>query len=214
MFPLLALEAFVKGGPILFLLLALSLIALTLVIAANKALALVPPSSKDYVNRLMTALDLEDTHDVKVFLNSRSDPYASVLKVLLGNQEKSREIALEAATQEGIAQVNNLRKHNMVLASIATSAPLLGLLGTIMGLISVFNVISSTGLADNTALAGGIAEALLTSFGGLLVGIIFLFLLQVIRKKIENIEIKIERAFVDVLSHPKFFSRGGEEEEA
>lgn len=98
-------------------------------------------------------------------------PFANVVKAGLdhagNNWEITRDVLLETGRQESVRLMRNLR----VLETVAAVAPLLGLLGTVVGMIRVFAGISHVGLGDPTQLSGGISEAMVTTAAGLIVGI-------------------------------------------
>ena len=88
------------------------------------------------------------------------------------------------------------------LGTIASISPLLGLLGTVIGMISVFAAITQHGVGDPGALAGGISEAMITTAAGLTVAIISLVFYRYFRRKVDGIVVIMEREaikMVDVL---------------
>ncbi len=98
-------------------------------------------------------------------------PFANLVRAGLDNAENAweiiRDVLQEAGRQEGVRLLRNLR----VLETIAAVAPLLGLLGTVVGMIRVFAGISQIGLGNPEALSSGISEAMVTTAAGLMVGI-------------------------------------------
>lgn len=98
-------------------------------------------------------------------------PFANLVRSGLDNADNAweiiRDVLQEAGRQEGVRLLRNLR----VLETIAAVAPLLGLLGTVVGMIRVFAGISQIGLGDPEVLSSGISEAMVTTAAGLMVGI-------------------------------------------
>jgi biopolymer transport protein ExbB len=98
-------------------------------------------------------------------------PFANVVKAGLDHAENdweiTRDVLLETGRQEAVRLTRNLR----VLETVAAVAPLLGLLGTVVGMIRVFGTISQTALGDPQLLSSGISEAMVTTAAGLIVGI-------------------------------------------
>ena len=98
-------------------------------------------------------------------------PFANVVRAGLdhsGNEwEITRDVLQETGRQEAVRLTRNLR----LLETIAAVAPLLGLLGTVVGMIRVFAAVSHVGLGNPEVLSGGISEAMVTTAAGLIVGI-------------------------------------------
>lgn len=98
-------------------------------------------------------------------------PFANLVRTGLDNADNAweiiRDVLQEAGRQEGVRLLRNLR----VLETIAAAAPLLGLLGTVVGMIRVFAGISHVGLGNPEVLSSGISEAMVTTAAGLMVGI-------------------------------------------
>ena len=88
-------------------------------------------------------------------------------------QEKDlgREQLKERVEEEGKQQIGQLEQRTLLLGIVASVAPMLGLLGTVLGMIITFDEIEAVGMGEISALAGGISQALITTFAGLSVGI-------------------------------------------
>jgi biopolymer transport protein ExbB len=100
-----------------------------------------------------------------------SSPLGRIFAAGLVNQHHSREVMKEAIVDTGRQVVADLEHYLNTLGTIAAITPLLGLLGTVTGMIKAFTVITTAGVGDPTQLAGGIAEALITTAAGLGVAI-------------------------------------------
>ncbi|MCK4418714.1 MotA/TolQ/ExbB proton channel family protein [Candidatus Aerophobetes bacterium] len=96
-----------------------------------------------------------------------ASPPARILKAAIEKKERGREEVKEAIVDAGSLEVPYLGRYLRILETIVTIAPLLGLLGTVRGMIRAFNVIERTGVGQPGALAGGISEALYTTAFGL-----------------------------------------------
>ncbi len=101
----------------------------------------------------------------------KSSPCGRILAAALDNRHRSREIIKEVVQDNGRHVIHSLEKYLNTLGTIAGVAPLLGLLGTVIGMIDVFSAIITYGVGDPTRLAGGISEALITTAAGLTVAI-------------------------------------------
>lgn len=98
-------------------------------------------------------------------------PLGHILAAGLVNRQHSREIMKESIEDVGHHVVAELERYLNTLGTIASISPLLGLLGTVIGMIKVFAAITTAGVGDPTVLAGGISEALITTAAGLSVAI-------------------------------------------
>jgi biopolymer transport protein ExbB len=105
----------------------------------------------------------------------------------------------EAVEDRGGREAVILEKRVGILATIANLTPLLGLLGTVSGMIKTFNVISIQGVGDPAALAGGIAEALITTATGLCVAIPTLVCHRIIRDKAESLIFEMEENSLKII---------------
>ena len=102
---------------------------------------------------------------------ARSSPLGRLLSAGLVNRQHSREVMKEALNDVGRQVVADLERYLNTLGTIAAVSPLLGLLGTVFGMIDIFTVIIDAGVGNPGVLAGGISEALITTAAGLTVAI-------------------------------------------
>jgi biopolymer transport protein ExbB len=100
-----------------------------------------------------------------------SSPLGKILAAGLLNREHNKVVMKEAIEEVGRQVVHELERYLNTLGTIASISPLLGLLGTVIGMIKVFSVIVTAGVGDPGVLAGGISEALITTAAGLSVAI-------------------------------------------
>ena len=133
---------------------------------------------------------------------SKESALGKILSVGLHNRNESRERIKECIEERGREVVHDLERFLNTLGTIASISPLLGLLGTVIGMISVFAAITKHGVGDPTALAGGISEAMITTAAGLTVAIVSLVFYRYFRRKVDGIVVIMEREaikMVDVL---------------
>jgi biopolymer transport protein ExbB len=108
----------------------------------------------------------------------------------------------EGIEEMGAREAVTLERHVGALATISNLTPLLGLLGTVSGMIKTFNVISVQGVGNPAPLAGGIAEALITTASGLCVAIPTLVCHRVLKDRVEKLIFEMEdhsMKFIDIL---------------
>ncbi len=126
----------------------------------------------------------------------------AVLAAGLANSKHGRDITKEAIEQAASKAVHEMERFLSALGTIAAVTPLIGLLGTVLGMISVFNEIMAQGTGNAGALAGGISEALITTAAGMIVAIPSLIFYRIFERRIDEIVNFMEQEaikLVDVL---------------
>jgi biopolymer transport protein ExbB len=116
-----------------------------------------------------------------------------VRAVGLANRHRPREVMMDRLEDTGRHVVHELERFLNTLGTIAGVSPLLGLLGTVIGIIRAFNAINISGLGDPRLLSGGIAEALVATAGGLTVAIPSLIAYRYLRGRIDRIVVEMEK---------------------
>jgi len=129
----------------------------------------------------------------RIALVRRSAPLGRVLAAGLSQASSHPERIEEAMEEAGRHVVHGFERYLNALGTIAATTPLLGLLGTVIGMIKVFAAITSLGVGDPQVLAGGIYEALITTAAGLSVGIPSLMFHRYFRGRISELAHEIER---------------------
>ncbi len=116
-----------------------------------------------------------------------------ILAAGLVNRDRERDVMKESIEDVGRHVVHELERYLNALGTIASITPLLGLLGTVIGMIKVFAVITTQGVGDPGVLAGGISEALITTAAGLTVAIPSLMFHRYFRARIDELVITMEQ---------------------
>jgi len=122
-----------------------------------------------------------------------SSPLGSILAAGIINRHQSREVMKESIEDTGRHIVHELERYLNSLGTIAAITPLLGLLGTVIGMIKVFATITTQGVGDPGALAGGISEALITTAAGMSVAIPTLMFYRYFRGRVRMLVLKMEQ---------------------
>ena len=123
----------------------------------------------------------------------RNSPLGRILAAGLMNRRHEREIMKESIEEVGRHVAHELERFLNTLGTIASISPLLGLLGTVLGMIKVFTVITNQGVGDASVLASGIAEALITTAAGLMVAIPTLLFYRYFRGRVDELIITMEQ---------------------
>ncbi|MEW8299547.1 MAG: MotA/TolQ/ExbB proton channel family protein [Candidatus Thiodiazotropha sp.] len=165
------LELVKSGGWLMLPIIACSIVALGIVIERIWSLQRkrVMP---EYLMRQILQLHRDDKLNLADLDKLKeSSPLGRILAAGLINRDHNKEVMKEAIEEVGRQVVHDLERYLNTLGTIASISPLLGLLGTVIGMIKVFSVIVTAGVGDPGVLAGGISEALITTAAGLSVAI-------------------------------------------
>jgi biopolymer transport protein ExbB len=119
-------------------------------------------------------------------------PLGRILAAGLVNRQHSKEVMKESIEEVGRQVVHELERYLNSLGTIAAISPLLGLLGTVFGMIDVFSVIVTAGVGDPAVLAGGISKALITTAAGLSVAIPTLFFHRYFMGAVDDLVLAME----------------------
>ena len=150
-------------------------------------------------------------------LLSKQSALGKILSAGLVNRNQPRERIKESIEERGREVVHELERFQDILGTIASISPLLGLLGTVVGMIAVFATITTHGVGDPGALAGGISQAMVTTAAGLSVAIVSLVFYRYFRRRIDTIVVEMEREaikMVDVLHNNRKLSSTNKAERA
>ncbi len=195
-------DLFQAGGWVMWPILGCSVLALGIVVERLWALQLsmvLPPGLADQV-RTRVAQGKAATLDLEAL--RAGSPLGRVLAAGLVNREHDWSVVRESIEEAGRHVVHDLGRYLNMLGTIAAISPLMGLYGTVLGMIKTFGAISTVGVGDANALAGGISVALLTTAFGLTVAIPALILYRYLRGRIDALVVDMEQeaiALVDEL---------------
>jgi len=137
--------------------------------------------------------------DEKVSALRKESPLGRVLAAGIVNRKNDREIMKESIEETGRHVVHEMERFLNSLGTIAAITPLLGLLGTVIGMIQVFTDLTTHGAGDVTSLAGGISQALITTAAGLLVAIPSLMFYRYFRGRIDELVIIMEQEAIKLI---------------
>jgi len=190
------LAFFSKGGIFMLFLLALSVCALTVIILRAIALRqadVLPEALCDEIERLGPGEGLEK---LQALIPRYPSPLSRVLGTMIKHRTWPRSEVIEAVQTRARHEVAGMEK-GLVILEIATGvAPLLGLLGTLSGLVGIFASIG----ADPVAVARGIAEALNTTIVGLAVAVPCLIMCNYFQRRIEVMAVEMESLVADLIA--------------
>ena len=133
-------------------------------------------------------------------LRVKKETVGEILAAGLANSKHGREIMKECIEEAAARVIHELERYINALGTIAAMAPLLGLLGTVLGMIDIFSSFMSTGMTTNAAvLAGGISKALITTASGLIVGIPSVFFHRFLQRRIDELVVGMEQEAIKLV---------------
>lgn len=197
-------EVIQKGGPLMYLIILCSIVALAVVIERLYHLYRAKINIERFMdgisntlkrNRIMEAIDL---------CEKTPGPIAYIIKAGILKHDRSRQEIKEAIEDAGIYEVPRLEKNLGALATIAHISPLLGLLGTVTGMVRAFQIIQEKAGSLHPVspgdLAGGIWEALITTAAGLIVAIPTFVAYNYLVSRVKGFIVEMERTATELIN--------------
>jgi biopolymer transport protein ExbB len=197
-------ELFRAGGPLMWIILLFSVIALTIIFERMLALRKARVVPTNFGAQVIDMLNSSKVTPERIEVIRKHSPLGSILAAGLSNVSHGKEDIKEALEEAGKLVVYNMGRYLNTLGTIASITPLIGLLGTVIGMIKVFTAITAVGVGDPTVLSGGISEALITTAAGLSVGIPCLMFYRYFRSRINGLTVLLEEnalALVDAVKN-------------
>ncbi|MDH3637506.1 MAG: MotA/TolQ/ExbB proton channel family protein [Gammaproteobacteria bacterium] len=195
-------ELFKTGGLLMWPILLCSVVAVSIICERFWALNRKSVSPANLTAQVQQMVERNEIDSAKIELIRASSPLGRILAAGLINLGNEREIMKDAIEEAGRHVVHDLERYLNSLGTIAAITPLLGLLGTVIGMIKVFSAITVFGVGDPTVLAGGISEALITTATGLSVGIPSLMFYRYFRGRVNGLTVDMEEqaiSFVEII---------------
>ena len=199
----------VRGGPVMIPIVLCSVIALAIVIERFINLREDKVIPKDFFNRVKGLLLEGHINEVLSICSKSNMPIAKVIEAGIMKYYFGRDEIKEAVEDAGRHEVAYLEKYLNLMSMIAGVAPLLGLLGTVTGMIKMFNVVSMGGIGQPQQLSGGIAEALITTVAGLVVAIPTTVFHNIFSDRADRLILKMEKSSLELT---EILSQGQREE--
>jgi biopolymer transport protein ExbB len=151
--------------------------------------AVSPPNLVPQVQQWLLRKELDQA---RIALVRESSPLGRIIASGLVNRDHERDIIKEAIEDTGRHVVPELERYLNTLGTISAISPFLGLLGTVLGMIQMFAGVSTHGVGDPAAVAGGIAQALITTAAGLVVAILALLFYRYFRGRVNELLLDME----------------------
>jgi biopolymer transport protein ExbB len=194
------LEFVIKGGPVMVPLLLCSVISLSIIVERCLSLRRNRILKYDVLQRIEELLRDRKIPEASTLCKRYPSSMTRILLAAILNHDKSRQEIKEIIEDAGRQEVPVLERYLTILGTIASIAVLLGLLGTVMGMIRTFNAIAALAYGHPEALASGISEALVATATGLAIAIPTLVLYNFFTSRVDSLVIEMEKNSLRMLS--------------
>ncbi len=201
---------FWKTGPIRWPLLICSILGLTFIIERIISVIKLRPRIKveQLVSRITEALRNDNIMEAVSICEEAGGPLANVVKAgllrysqgMIEEKVVSKDDVSEAVDEAMILEVPQLERNLVILSTIYQVSPLLGLLGTVIGMVSAFTAIALKGTGDPQLLAGGISQALLTTVAGLFIAIVVMIAYQILVSVVDRHIMEIQQVSTEIVN--------------
>ncbi|MBN1956588.1 MAG: MotA/TolQ/ExbB proton channel family protein [Desulfuromonadales bacterium] len=193
------IEIFVRGGPLMYPILVCSVIGWAIFMERLYAYFRVRAALVSQQQKVIDLLHQEHVEDAVEFCRQQLSPLTKILLVVLKSRGGTRAHLKALAEEIGEREAVGLQRYLGLLGTIANISPLLGLLGTVLGMIKAFNVIATEGMGTPATLGGGISEALITTAAGLSVAVPMILLHRYLTSRAERLVLELEEATMRII---------------
>lgn len=193
------LEIVKSGGWLMVPIILCSVIALAIIGERFWALQSNRICPKNLLAQIWTWIKSNELDNTKIKTLQVGSPLGRILAAGLINRHHERTVMKEAIEETGRHVAADLERFLTTLGTIAVISPLLGLLGTVVGIIQVFAVVTLSGVGDPNELAGGISTALVTTAAGLIVAIPALFFHRHFQRRIDEVVVSMEQESIKLV---------------
>lgn len=192
-------EILLKGGWLMVPIVACSIIALAIFIERAWFLRAEKIAPSELMKQVSEWLQNEQLDNAKLLVISEQSYLGRIIAAGLNNAKHGRDSMKESIQEVASQVIHDMERYLNALGTIALITPLLGLLGTVIGMIKVFSEIMQYGTGNAAILAGGISEALVTTAAGLLVAIPALIAHRHFLRKVDSLVVYMEQQAIKLV---------------
>ena len=189
------------GGSVFWILLALAVVAVFTFFERFFDLHRAQIDYADFLKGVLNVLDRGNRDEALAICDDTPAPVAAVVATAIRHQDGSARILREAVDSQGRAEVGRLDRRHAVHAIIAQTAPLLGLLGTVIGFVRTVRAAQASELVSRTVLLDGVTESLVAAAFGLAVAILASVLYSFLRVRLDRLVVDLEAAASQVIGY-------------
>jgi len=194
------LQSIARGGVVMIPLLLCSIVALIVTVERWLYLRHAAADTARLMGKIRLALDRGSSEEARGACEATPGPVARVLASTLAHFHLPKEELREMAREVALAEQPGLDRRLPALATIVTISPMLGLLGTVAGLIRIFHAVAGDSIGSAAGLSKGISEALICTFAGLAIAVPFLVVYNALAAKVDTVVNDIELRTTEVLN--------------
>ncbi len=191
---------FKEGGVTLYPLVAVGLLALLMILERFFYFARRSTNAESFMAKFLAFAKEKKWKEANALCKDSSSSLAHALGAIVEHVDESREAAEKAVREALLREVPALEKRLPLIAAMGAAAPLLGLLGTVSGLITLFKILNQLGANDPKVLAGGISEALINTETGLAIAIPVLLIHGFLNEKLDTLQATLNSCSLEVLN--------------
>lgn len=196
----------IKGGFVMWPLLFCAIAGVAIIIERYLFLKSILPGCRGLTNEIHQKVIKGEWEESAEYLKTKPGPVARILAVALENRDLKRKDIENLIEESAIEETPILHHHLSKLDTIITIAPLLGLLGTVTGMIKSFQVVQmSSGISSPAVITGGVAEALIATATGLTIAIVSLVGYNILTEKVKNIVSEMEIAATKIVNDIEYY---------
>lgn len=193
------IDIFMRGGPLMYPILLCSVIGWAIFMERIFAFIKVRRDLVPLQKTVKNYLQADKAREAVNLCTQKTSPLARILLVVLKNRGCQRSHLKSLAEEIGEREAVALQRYLGLLGTLANITPLLGLLGTVLGMIEAFNVIASEGMGTPATLGGGISEALITTAAGLSVSVPMILLHRYLSSRSDHLVLELEEATMQIV---------------
>jgi biopolymer transport protein ExbB len=197
-------QVFLAGGPVMWPILLCSIFALAIIIEKFLHLHKIKIDTQDFLGKVLDNIKRHQIKEALKFCDEAKNPISNILKAGILKYDRPRDQIKESIEDAALYEIPKLEKNLTALATIAHVSPLLGLLGTVTGMVRCFQTIQAKSATFHPVspgdLAGGIWEALLTTVAGLVVAIPTFVVYNYLVSRVNNFMLEMEKASTELVN--------------
>jgi biopolymer transport protein ExbB len=197
-------QVFLAGGPVMWPIFLCSVFALAILLEKFWYLHKISIDTQEFLKKILDKMKHHDTKEALSICDNTKSPVANILKAGILKYDRPRPQIIEAIEDASLYEIPKIERNLNALATIAHVSPLLGLLGTVTGMVRCFQTIQAKAASFHPVspgdLAGGIWEALLTTVAGLIVAIPTFIAYNYLVSRINHFILEMEKASTELVN--------------
>lgn len=194
------LQYFKDGGPVMWPLLACSIAALTVILYKAYQFVSIRGDGEPLLERIEAFVRAGQPDEARKACEKVRGPVAALVKTGLGRLGSPKSLVREAVQDAGLHELASLESFLPLLQTVGTISPLLGFLGTVLGMINAFFAVAKFGLGDPSVISSGVAQALITTATGLIIAVPAFAFYNYFVARVNAYSVQMERAASHVIT--------------